>query len=112
MCTTLILLVATWLIVGPALLGFGTTAAVGSALSGIVAALVVLTRRWDHDRYFWVVLLGVYNMVAGFLYGGVARWSAVLAGLVLAVAGTLALKGEEASSSPQKPAEAGAGREA
>ena len=98
MFTAIILIAAFWLVVAPSVLGFGTAATLGSVLSGVLAAVVVLRRRWGENRFFWIALLGLYNLVVGFLFGGPTRWSAVGAGAVLAVAGMLSLRGDQGSS--------------
>ncbi len=102
MWTAIILLTAMWLIAAPAVLGFSTPALLGSVLSGLLVGAVALMRRWGDNRFFWIAMLGLYNVLAGFAYGGEARWSALAAGIVLMAAGLMALK---ASSRESPPAE-------
>ncbi len=104
MLSAIMLITAIWLVVAPAVMGFSSAPLVGSVLSGVITALIVLMRRWGDDRFFWVALGGVYNAVVGFAFAGPARWSAVLAGLALAVAGMMALKRDGGASPASKPA--------
>lgn len=104
MLSVIMLITAIWLVIAPAVLGFSSGPLVGSVLSGVITALVVLMRRWGEDRFFWVALGGLYNVVVGFVYGGPARWSAVISGVALAVAGMMALKRDDGTSPESKPA--------
>ncbi len=104
MLTAIMLVAAIWLIIAPAVLGFSTGAMIGSVLSGVLTAMVVLVRRWGENRFFWISALGVYNLIVGFLFAGPTRWSAMVAGAVLAVAGTLSMKEAQGPSSPERPA--------
>ncbi len=92
MSTAIILLTAMWLVAAPAVLSFSTPALRGSVLSGVLAGALVLVRRWGDNRFFWIAMLGLYNVLAGFGFGGEARWSALAAGIVLTTAGLMALK--------------------
>ncbi len=100
MWTAIILLTAMWLVAAPAVLSFSTPALLGSVLSGVLAGALVLVRRWGDNRFFWIATLGLYNGVAGFGFGGEARWSAVSAGIVLTAAGLMALKASPDRESP------------
>ncbi len=104
MLTIIMLAAATWLVVAPALLEFGPAPLIGSVLAGVLTFVVVLSRRWGANRFFWVALIGLYTLVVGFLFGGPTRWSGVVAGAVLAVAGTLAVSDVDDPSSPERPA--------
>ncbi len=103
MWTAIILLTVMWLVAAPAVLSFSTPALLGSVLSGVLAGALVLVRRWGDNRFFWIAMLGLYNVLAGFGFGGEVRWSALAAGIVLTAAGLMALK---ASSRESPPAEA------
>jgi hypothetical protein len=103
MWTAIMLSTATWLVVAPAVLHFSTASLLGSVLSGVIAGVLVLMRRWGGDRFLWVAFVGVYNVVVGFAWGGEARWSALAAGAALAFAGMMALK-QHAPTSPERPA--------
>ncbi len=100
MWTAIILITAIWLVAAPAVLSFSTPALLGSVLSGVLVGAVVLVRRWGDNRFFWIALMGLYNVVAGFGFGEEARWSALAAGIVLATAGLMALKASPGGEYP------------
>ncbi len=107
MWTAIILLTAMWLVAAPAVLSFSTPALLGSVLSGAIVGVLVLVRRWGDNRFFWIATLGLYNAVAGFGFGGEARWSALAAGIVLMAAGLMALIASPRGSPPADRAPGG-----
>ncbi len=107
MWTAIILLTAMWLVAAPAVLSFSTPALLGSVLSGLVVGAIALTRRWGGNRFFWIAVVGLYNVLAGFAFGGEARWSALAAGMVLTAAGLMALMARGPELAGEQP---GSGR--
>ncbi len=103
MWTAIILMTAIWLVAAPAVLSFSTPALLGSVLSGLLVGAIALTRRWGGNRFFWVAVVGVYNVLAGFAFGGEARWSALAAGMVLTAAGLMALMARAPESTEEQP---------
>jgi len=100
MWTAIIMITAAWLVLAPAILGFGTPALLGSVLSGVLVGVLLALRRRDDGSFFWIAMVGLYNLTAGFCFGGEARWSAVAAGFVLTAAGFMALKAKADGCGP------------
>ncbi len=88
MLTGIIVVTAFWLVLAPTLLSFSATAAWTSVVAGVLAGVLRLVRGGGERSGRQISAIGVYLVIAGFVFGGAARLSCVLAGAVLAVAGT------------------------
>ena len=88
MLTVIIVVTGFWLLLAPALLSFSTAAVWTSLVAGVLAIVLRVVRGGGERRGHLISALGVYLVIAGFVFGGGAAWSCIVAGGVLAFAGT------------------------
>lgn len=88
MLTVIIVVTAVWLLLAPAVLSMSMAAVWTSLIAGDAALVLRLVRGGGERSGHLISVIGVYLAVAGFVLGGAAAWSCVVAGGVLAVAGT------------------------
>ena len=101
MFTAICALAAVWLMVAPVILGFSAASLSGSILSGLITAVLGFAQALGADRFFWAAVVGLYDVIVGFAFTGAARWSSVVTGTALVIAGLMALRAEQFQASVQ-----------